>query len=100
MATFFPHYIIFQSKSDTKLVNSVHLLVVGLHICGKHNKIIALAALNTKSSLSSSLPKDVTLSKEHKTLLKEKYYTVYFCRWKLRFKIAGCTKKYLGLRPN
>lgn len=75
MVTFFPHYIFFQSKSDTKLVNSVHLLVVGLHICGKHTKIIALAV---QSSLSSSLPKDVTLSKEHKTLLKEKYYTVLF----------------------
>lgn len=101
MATFFPHYIIFQSKSDTKLVNSVHLLVVGLHICGKHNKIIALAALNTKSSLSSSLPKDVTLSKEHNFIKRKVLHSfVYFCRWKLRFKIAGCTKKYLGLRPN
>lgn len=78
MVTFFPHYIFFQSKSDTKLVNSVHLLVVGLHILGKHTKIIALAALNTKSSLSSSLRKDVTISKEQKTLLKEKYYTVLF----------------------
>lgn len=78
MATFFPHYIFFQSKSDTKLVNSVHLLVVGLHICGKHNKIIALAALNTKSSLYSSLPKDVTLSKEHKTLLKVLCFKLYY----------------------
>lgn len=78
MVTFFPHYIFFQSKSVTKLVNSVHLLVVGLHICGKHTKIIVLDVLNTKSSLFSSLPKDVTLSKEYKILLKEKYYTVLF----------------------